>query len=146
MKKLNDDEISLEITHDELKAIKNCLEMIFEKYSDIEKERERIAVLDLVFKHAYPSQLAIYIYEQIYDKIVKIKRSSIFDKKFPVLKLTQTEIELLYIVAQSMFDVDGLVQELKNKALWTYYDNNLANLLALPKEEKTYQLSSKSNL
>lgn len=143
MKKHNKDYIMIPISIEELIAIRECLEMIFEKYSDVDKERERIAVLDFVFKHEYSSQLAIYIYEQIYDKIVKVN-VSIFDTELPDLKLTKTELELLYIIAQSIFGIDDFVQTLKNYAKWSYYDNNLALLLKMPDSEKTYKLSDKN--
>lgn len=136
MKKHNTDYIDLWISNIEFELLKAALELMFSRYNENLNEKNK-KYIPVIFKNDYLLELSMYLLEQIYEKVIKL-RFSIFDE-YPntaKLRLTQIEVEILYVVHHEFADCEQFINQLKEFAKWLYFDKNLERQLEPDKEQK----------
>lgn len=127
MRKSSETFVKIDILPKELEAIRQCLENLFAVNNDLNLHKDRYAVFE-VFKNDYAREMAIYILESLYDKVISVK-ISVFSEEIPKLKITQLELELLYLISKQITGADALVDSLKNETRWKYFDMALEKML-----------------
>ncbi len=137
MKALNQDTKELCLTQVEHELFRTALERIFREYDAVQTSKNKSYVPVPVLNNNYLQQTSIYILEQVYEKIIKLK-FSVFDAQSnaTLFKITQTEIEILYVIHEQFQGCEQFVNQLKLKAKWLYYDKELEKQLEPEKEAK----------
>jgi hypothetical protein len=136
MKKHNTDYIDLHISSIEFELLKAALDSMFSRYNQNLNEKNK-KWIPVIFNNNYLLELCMYLLEQIYEKVIKL-RFSIFDE-YPntaKLRLTQIEVEILYVVHSEFADCELFINQLKEFAKWLYFDKNLEMHLEPDKEQK----------